>query len=221
MYSASMNQKIGTIAEKDFATLNEDTLIIDAVKVMRDKGISSIFVTRSLKKGQEKRQEPENYPIGIVTERDILYRVLAENKGPFKVTIGEVMSSPIVAIDEGVSIKDAISLMRKKHIRRLLVTGKKESTDNILSRKDEKSNSVKVITPVGAVTLMSIVGNMPTESLELAEIESPSPGNIPKQLISIVCPYCESKFDNKADLSKHIDRIHLGSGLLEGDMRKW
>jgi CBS domain-containing protein len=99
MYSASMNQKIGTIAEKDFVKLDEDTIIIDAVKVMRDKGISSVFVTKS-KKGHEKGQEPDNYTIGIVTERDVLYRVLAENKGPFKVTIGKIMSSPIVAVDE-------------------------------------------------------------------------------------------------------------------------
>ena len=62
---------------------------------------------------------------------------------------------------------------------------------------------------------------MPTESLELAEIESPNAGSTVEQVIRIVCPYCESKFDNKADLSKHIDGIHLGSGLLEGDMRKW
>jgi len=222
MYSASMNQKIGTIAEKDFAKLDEDTIVIDAVKLMRDMGISSIFVTKSIKKGHEKRQEPDKNPIGIVTERDILYRVIAENKGPFKVTIGEIMSSPIVAVDEGVSVKEAISLMRRNHIRRLLVTGEKENTDDGISRRDEKSTpNIKTISPVGAVTLMSIVGNMPEESLELAEIESPNPGNTVEQVIMIVCPYCQSKFDNKADLSKHIDRIHLGSGLLEGDVRKW
>jgi len=222
MYSASMNQKIGTIAEKDFATLDEDTIIIDAVKLMRDMGISSIFVTKSSKKVQEKRQEPDKNPIGIVTERDILYRVIAENKGPFKVTIGEIMSSPIVAVDEGVSVKEAISLMRRNHIRRLLVTGEKENTDDGVSRQDEKlTPNIKTIFPVGTVTLMSIVGNMPEESLELAEVESPNPGNAAEQVIKIVCPYCQSKFDNKADLSKHIDRIHLGSGLLQGDVRKW
>jgi len=37
----------------------------------------------------------------------------------------------------------------------------------------------------------------------------------------ISCPYCESIFENKEDLSKHIDRIHHGSGLLEGDSRKF
>lgn len=37
----------------------------------------------------------------------------------------------------------------------------------------------------------------------------------------LVCPYCESKFNDKKDLSKHIDRIHGGAGLLEGDTRKF
>ncbi len=35
------------------------------------------------------------------------------------------------------------------------------------------------------------------------------------------CPYCSSEFDSSAELSKHIDRIHHGSGLLEGDTRKF
>jgi uncharacterized C2H2 Zn-finger protein len=38
---------------------------------------------------------------------------------------------------------------------------------------------------------------------------------------SVRCPYCESLFNDKVDLSKHIDRIHLGSGLLEGDSSKF
>jgi uncharacterized C2H2 Zn-finger protein len=37
----------------------------------------------------------------------------------------------------------------------------------------------------------------------------------------VQCPYCQSKFKNKADLSKHIHRIHTESGLLEGDRRSW
>ncbi len=33
------------------------------------------------------------------------------------------------------------------------------------------------------------------------------------------CPYCESEFETKAELSKHIDRIHHGSGVLEGSTK--
>jgi hypothetical protein len=42
-----------------------------------------------------------------------------------------------------------------------------------------------------------------------------------KEDSSIECPYCQSKFKDKTDLSKHIDRIHTDSGLLEGDSRRW
>ena len=35
------------------------------------------------------------------------------------------------------------------------------------------------------------------------------------------CPYCESKFQDKEELSSHIDKLHIGLGLLEGDSRKF
>jgi hypothetical protein len=38
---------------------------------------------------------------------------------------------------------------------------------------------------------------------------------------SASCPYCASKFKDDEELSKHIDRIHHSSGLLEGDSRRW
>jgi hypothetical protein len=37
----------------------------------------------------------------------------------------------------------------------------------------------------------------------------------------VSCPYCQSKFKYNAELSKHIDRLHTGMGLLEGDKRQW
>ncbi|HEY3094327.1 MAG TPA: hypothetical protein VGJ42_01075 [Nitrososphaera sp.] len=36
----------------------------------------------------------------------------------------------------------------------------------------------------------------------------------------VVCPYCESPFDTKEGLSSHIDRLHSGTGVLEGDVRR-
>jgi hypothetical protein len=37
----------------------------------------------------------------------------------------------------------------------------------------------------------------------------------------VACPYCQSKFKNIIELSKHIDRIHNGLGLLEGNIGQW
>lgn len=197
MYSTSSKQRIEDLIKTELVTLPEDSVIADAVRAMKDRGVSSILV-RSVSSAQD--------PLitGIVTERDILYRVIGGNKGPYKTILRDVMSSPVVTIDEGTLVTEAISLMRSLKIRRLLVV------------RREKTKEVQL----GLVTLMSIIGNVPKESLDLAEIESPSPGKAVKKVVVIVCPYCESKFENKADLSKHIDRIHVGSGLLEGNLRQ-
>jgi len=195
MYANShLSQRIESIAEKNYVTLSEDTLVGEAAKVMRGKDVLSILVTTS---------KNSNEPIGIVTERDILYRVVAENKEPFKVTLKDVMSSPLITIAEEESVRDAILLMRSKHIRRLVV------------KKPGGSNNI-----TGIITLMSIVGNVPSDKVDLAEVEMPA--NVFEiEAAKIICPYCQSQFKDKAEMSKHIDRIHIGSGLLEGDMRRW
>lgn len=173
--------------DKDFVVLDQSTSIIDAAKIMQSNDISSVLVQDS----------QSGMLVGIVTERDILYRVVAEAKGIFKVNIGKIMSAPLATIGKQTTLLDAILIMRKKGFRRLPVL-------------DEG----KII---GVVTLMSIVGNAPTRSVDLAEIEIPA---IQSNLF-IRCPYCQSEFNGKSDLSSHIDRIHLGSGLLEGDLRNW
>jgi CBS domain-containing protein len=192
MYANSyLSQKVESIAEKNYVTLSEDTLVAEAAKLMRDKDVLSVLVT----------SKNSNEPIGIVTERDILYRVVAENKGPFKVTLKDIMSSPLITIAEEESVKDAVLLMRTKHIRRLAV----------------KKAGGKI---AGIITLMSIVGNVPSDKLDLAEVELPA-SVIEGEATKIICPYCQSQFKDKAEMSKHIDRIHIGSGLLEGDRRQW
>ena len=130
----SSRRCVEDLKENELVTLPEDAVIADAVKVMKDVGISSILV-RSLSSSAEN-------PLitGIVTERDILYRVIGGNKGPYKTVLKEVMSSPVVTIEKGSSVNEAMSLMRNKKIRRLLVIQRENTKDATL----------------GLVTLMSI-----------------------------------------------------------------
>jgi signal-transduction protein with cAMP-binding, CBS, and nucleotidyltransferase domain len=182
VYSDYLSKKAGDVAEKDITIIDEAKDVATAARMMRDERISSILVSRN------------NIPVGIVTEKDILYRVVAENKGPFKTLLKEVMSTPLVTMDETTLVKDAIYAMRNKDIRRMPIT-----------------RNGKIIS---ILTLRSIVGNTSEGRIELADTELPV-GN------QVMCPYCQSKFESKQDLSKHIDRLHLGSGLLEGDLRQW
>jgi signal-transduction protein with cAMP-binding, CBS, and nucleotidyltransferase domain len=169
---------------------------------VRDKNTSCILVV----------SKDSKEPIGIVTERDMLYRVLAENLGPYKVTLKKIMSTPLITIDHQSSVANAVSLMRSKHIRRLVVT--KSQTD--VSRNS--NNDRKQV--IGMVSLMSITGNSPSNSIDLAELEV-SPEIVQKEGIKIVCPYCQSRFQTTAEMSKHVDQVHIGKGLLEGDLRQW
>lgn len=182
MQADYLDRKVEDIAEKDVVMLDESTSVAEAVKTMRQKGISSIFVSR------------RNNLVGIVTERDILYRVVAENRGPFKTALKDVMSFPLISIDGLATVRQAVSIMRQKGIRRLPIISKGQA--------------------VGVVTLKSVVGNIPSQSIELAEVD------VSAVKADVSCPYCGSHFEGKGDLSKHIDRLHIGSGLLEGDMRQ-
>jgi CBS domain-containing protein len=170
-------QKVKEVVEYDFITLPIDSLVAEVAKIMRDKDVSSVVITR---KGAQKE------PVGILTERDIVRRVMAENKGPFKVTAGSVMSSPLITIDPESSIKDAITLMRSKKIRRLPVV-------------DELGEIV------GIVTLKSAVGNMPSHSVDLLEIES-SRATVER---GAICPYCQLMVKGTASqMSRHVDSAH-------------
>jgi signal-transduction protein with cAMP-binding, CBS, and nucleotidyltransferase domain len=185
MYQEDADKNAADVAETDIVVLDELVCVADAARAMREKGVSSVLVSRTV----------DMQPVGIVTERDILYRVVAEHRGPFKTALKEVMSSPLVTIDESAPVKEAVVLMRKNGIRRMPVTKEGKIT--------------------GMLTLKSIVGDSREKSIELIDVE------LPAAISKLACPYCGSKFDNKDDLSKHIDRLHLGSGLLEGDLRQW
>ncbi len=153
--------------------------ITDAVNTMMENGIDSIIVLE------------DNEVSGIVTYKDILYDVVAKGKDPLKTTIKEIMRKPLVVIHRDAKVREAISLMSKNDIRRLIVT-------------DDSR-------PVGIISQKTVVGNMTDYAISLPELEIPN---------KIKCPYCSSIFDDKKILSSHIDNIHIGKGLFEGNLAR-
>jgi len=63
-------------------------------------------------------------PVGIVTERDVIDRVLKQERDVETTTVREIMSSPLVTIEADESVREAIGLLRAHDIRRLVVTEK-------------------------------------------------------------------------------------------------
>jgi CBS domain-containing protein len=50
----------------------------------------------------------QKIPVGIITERDIIFRVVAQNRGPFKIELKDIMSAPIITIDADKSVEEAL-----------------------------------------------------------------------------------------------------------------
>jgi signal-transduction protein with cAMP-binding, CBS, and nucleotidyltransferase domain len=129
---------------------------------------------------------------GIVTERDIIYKVVAAGLDPHTVKVREIMSSPVEVIENTAHAGDAIAKMSRLGIRRLGVC------------KNGKF--------MGLVTQMNLASGKLTTTAPLPELAKPG---------GLVCPYCGASAKDVRDLSKHIDHAHLGLGLLEGDVSKW
>lgn len=191
MTTIDLSKRVSDMAEKDFTALDEDLTIDKAAKIMQNKGSTSVLVT----------DNRSGKLLGIITEKDILYRVVAENRAPSKTRLKKLISSPLITIDEDSSLKDAISLMMSKGIRRLPVV-----------RRDSV---------VGILNVTSIVGHIYEERGGVDNETGGSAMNILVKDTIFTCPYCQSIFKEKEEMSKHIDRIHVGSGLLEGDTRRW
>ena len=96
--------------EEKFVTVERDTDAQTAARIMRDRGIGSLFVTN----GKE--------IIGILTDTDMVRRVVATGVDTRKTTAEQIMSAPIVTIEEDKTVLDANDLMAKTHIRHLGVT---------------------------------------------------------------------------------------------------
>ncbi len=93
-----------------FVTVDRDTDVRKAAEIMRDRNIGSLFIMR----GKD--------IIGIVTDTDLVRRSVAVGADPSKTTIEQIMSAPIITIDESKTLLDANDLMAREHLRHLGVT---------------------------------------------------------------------------------------------------
>ena len=98
------------VPKEKFITIERDTNAQTAARIMRDRGIGSLFVTN----GKE--------IVGILTDTDMVRRVVAVGADTHKTTAEQIMSAPILTIEENKTVLDANDMMAQTHIRHLGVT---------------------------------------------------------------------------------------------------
>jgi CBS domain-containing protein len=194
-----LSSNVGVIMNSDAIILESDRFVDEAISLLKERNQRSVLASH---KGEV---------VGLVSKTDILYKIIAEGRNPGKVRLREIMTSPVLAVDPHTTVKEALTIMNKRNVRQLMVHAY-SAVLGIVSREDVSRMVEKIAL-----------------SMEGAALEGTPVCIIDQKTISYVkdmsrakltCPYCGSPFDTKEGLSKHIDRLHGESGILEGDVRR-
>ncbi len=104
-----MVQKVSDVMTSDPVTLSKDAPLVEAARLMRDQGIGDVIVIEG--------EAAE----GIVTDRDIVIRAVAEGGDPNTMRLGQVLSGDLTSVSPDDPVERAVQLMRDRAVRRLPV----------------------------------------------------------------------------------------------------
>ncbi len=116
-------KSVGQVMSKDVVTLKSSLSVFTAMKLMNDRRISSLVM------------EDKGYPIGIITERDLL-RLIRSKIDLHSVFLQDVMSSPVQTVFSDVSSHEAAKILTKNKLRRLVVTNSSRHCVGIITETD-------------------------------------------------------------------------------------
>lgn len=116
-----LGQQVKPYASIDIVKLSESVLITEACKHMVKANTDEIIVT----------DKNEN-PVGIVTDEDILKKTADEFVNPVKTTLGDIMTFPVISINQNKTLSDALTRMRDYKVRKLVVLSEDNKIVGIL-----------------------------------------------------------------------------------------
>ena len=118
-------QTVESFMTKRVLTLAKSAKVSEAITTMAKKSISCIVIVDS-----------KSRPIGIVTERDLVKRVLRMGINVHETEISYVMSSPVITVTQDADIFDVMMLMQKNNCRRVVVTDYNKKLIGIVTQTD-------------------------------------------------------------------------------------
>jgi CBS domain-containing protein len=118
---------------KDFCTADvvccgRDATLLEIAHLLRGRHTGDVVVVDG--------PDTERIPAGLITDRDIVVKVLGAGLDPRKVTAGQIMRTPLVVASENEDSTEAIARMRAHGVRRLPVTGRGGSLVGIVTLDD-------------------------------------------------------------------------------------
>jgi CBS domain-containing protein len=115
------------IMSPNVVTLLPNQTVLEAAKIMKKEKIGSIIL---------EAKDGSKEAVGILTERDIVLKVVAENKDPTKVQVKKIASKPVITVKPSTEITDVMKLMIKKNIRRIIITDDDKCIQGVCTYRD-------------------------------------------------------------------------------------
>jgi CBS domain-containing protein len=118
----------GAYCNREIIIVEPTASVTEAAALMRRHHVGDLVVVE--------KQDNNTLPIGIVTDRDIVIEVVAQNINPDSLVVKDVMSTDPVSVPEAVSLLDTLGLMKQQGVRRMLVVDDAGSLQGLLSADD-------------------------------------------------------------------------------------
>jgi CBS domain-containing protein len=120
--------RVSEYCNREVVVLEQDESVTEAARIMREYHVGDVVVVRT--------QQGRNFPVGILTDRDIALEIVAKSADPQNVSARDAMSYELVTVNEDDDLMHAIEIMRDKGIRRLPVIDLDEALVGILTIDD-------------------------------------------------------------------------------------
>ncbi|MBZ5678417.1 MAG: CBS domain-containing protein [Acidobacteriia bacterium] len=119
---------VGELCIRQVVVAPRNASVLDAAKLMRQHHVGDIVVTDDI--------AGRRVPVGIVTDRDIVLEVLAQELDAISLSAGDIMSSDLITVRENEGVFQTIQLMRAKGARRAPVVNSEGALVGIVSVDD-------------------------------------------------------------------------------------
>lgn len=143
----------------DVHTVDAAATVTEAARLLADAGVGSLPVVE------------DGRPIGIVTDRDLVVRVLAKGEDPETLRVGRVATSPLVSIASDRNVDEAIFLMSSNRIRRLVVVDDGRLT-GVVSQADIARHESPDVAGLAVARISQPDGSGSNDAVDEASAES-------------------------------------------------
>ena len=123
-----MNMRVHNLMVRNPIVAGLDSSVLELAKIMTVKRIGSVIIT------------DDGKPVGIVTERDLVRRVLAEGLDSASIMASSICSKPVISCSEFADLEDAVDIMKDYNIRRIVVIDDDRKLVGILTYDDIVAN---------------------------------------------------------------------------------